>query len=82
MKFVVYHKDTGELFGMYGKESSAKARCTRHNRLLMMAILSNKLRQWEQDREGEWAYCSWQDYEPIFFQWYAISNRFSYNGHL
>ena len=81
MRFVVYHKETGELFGMYEKESSAKARCTKHNKKLVLAILSQTLRPYEEDREGEWVYCSWADYEPVFFRWYATTNHFGYRGH-
>ena len=82
MKYVVYKKDSGELIGMYQKESSAKAQATRHNKKLSMALLSNKLKEWEIDREEAWVVCSWVDYESDFFKWYAISNRFGYRGYL
>jgi len=82
MKYIVYKKDSGELIGMYQKESSAKAQATRHNKKLTMALLTGALNPWQIAEEESWRWCTWADYESIFFNWYAISNRFGYRGHL
>ena len=76
MRFVLYKKDSGQFLGMYAKESSAKAQATKHNRKLMMAILGDTLKPWQAEREEEWAVCDWQEFEPIFFQWYATHGHF------
>ena len=82
MRFVVYKKDSGELIGMYEKIGSARAQATKHNKKLVFALLSNSLKPWQADQEEEWAVCNWQEYEAIFFRWYAVSNRFGYRGYL
>lgn len=76
MKFVVYKKSSGQLIGMYAKESSAKAQATRHNKKLVFALLSNSLKPWQAEREEEWAVCHWVEFEPIFFRWYTVHGRF------
>ena len=76
MRYVVYKKDSGQLIGMYNKESSAKGQATRHNKKLVIALLSNSLKPWQAEREEEWAVCHWVEYEPIFFQWYAVHGQF------
>lgn len=76
MKFVVYKKGSGQLIGMYTKESSAKAQATRHNKKLFLALLSDTLKPWQAEREEEWAVCNWAEFEPIFFQWYAVHGNF------
>lgn len=82
MKHVVYKKDSGELIGMYEKASSAKAQATKHNKKLMWALLTGTLKPYQAEQEEEWAVCNWAEYEPIFFRWYAICNRFGYRGYL
>jgi hypothetical protein len=76
MRYVVYKKDSGQLIGMYAKQSSAKAQATRHNKKLVMALLGNTLKPWQAEREEEWAVCHWVEYEPIFFRWYAVHANF------
>ena len=76
MRFVVYKKESGQLIGMYAKESSAKAQVTKHNKKLFWALLSDSLKPWQAEREEEWAVCNWTEYEPIFFQWYAVHGNF------
>jgi hypothetical protein len=76
MRFIVYKKGSGQLIGMYDKESSAKGQATRHNKKLVVALLSNALKPWQAEREEEWAVCNWAEYEPIFFQWYAVHANF------
>jgi hypothetical protein len=82
MKFIVYKKGSGELIGMYAKEGSARAQVTKHNKKLMLALLGNTLKPYQLEQEEEWSSCTWAEYESIFFQWYAISNRFGYRGYL
>lgn len=76
MRFVLYKKHSGQFLGMYEKESSAKAQATKHNRKLMMAILGNTLQPWQAEREEEWAVCNWQEFESVFFRWYAVHGHF------
>lgn len=76
MRFVLYKKDSGQFLGMYAKESSAKAQATKHNRKLMMAILGDTLQPWQAEREEEWAVCNWQEFESVFFRWYATHGHF------
>jgi hypothetical protein len=76
MRYVVYKKGSGQLIGMYDKESSAKGQATRHNKKLVVALLSNALKPWQAEREEEWAVCNGVEFEPIFFQWYAIHGQF------
>lgn len=76
MRFVLYKKHSGQFLGMYEKESSAKAQATKHNRKLMMAILGDTLQPWQAEREEEWAVCNWQEFETIFFRWYATHGHF------
>jgi hypothetical protein len=45
-------------------------------------LLGNTLKPYQLEQEEEWSSCTWAEYESIFFQWYAISNRFGYRGYL
>ena len=54
MRFVVYKKESGQLIGMYAKESSAKAQVTKHNKKLFFSVnwQNNIIKEFKQNFES------------------------------
>jgi len=76
MFFVVYQIKSGRTISVYERESSAKARVTKNNRILIMDALRGKDRRdyFLCDQKEEWAYCSYTDYAPHFYR-YQMSRK-------
>lgn len=70
--FVVYKVKTGKTISVYTRESSAKSRVTKNNREHLMQLLKNNGERlfFSWNRKDEWAYCSYTDYAPIFYEFH------------
>jgi hypothetical protein len=68
MGWIVYSETFG-IVRYYDTEKKAKAQVTGRNKKLFLDVLRNGKDKY--DSRSSWAYCSWQDYEEIYKEFYA-----------